>query len=430
MDEYNIDDTMDDCMEDYNTTDVSESLEKPIDVMDSAEVPELDENSFDNIENSNLENYEQDNIEDFDNEVDSAMSEVEPDELTFEDEPIENNAEMDLNSYIENSTDVEELRRLRETLLQEGTEGQDSELNDEIGSEDNYEGPVYTREITPEILESRNEDTDETLDNYRENLRDYDVPEEAIEEYVADERDKINAEYESLDRGDEDPNYYEMPNDWEGVAERLKEGTSEDIDFHSEIENDNDVQEQIDVSEIDYDEIYEELDSYDFDGIDYLQDTERLDNSLSSFEPEHWEEMDLDQQKEAMEGLAEYVQEITGLENPPKIEYYYNTVEGDYGGYSVDTNTLSINEYMLHDSNEAADTVAHELWHAYQHERALNPQSAKDYQYQYNFDHYIEPKQDLFGNYVNMNEYQDQLVEAEARAFANQFKGRIGNYGR
>lgn len=75
-------------------------------------------------------------------------------------------------------------------------------------------------------------------------------------------------------------------------------------------------------------------------------------------------------------------------------------------------------EDMLYDNNEAADTIAHELWHAYQHERAMNPQSAKDYQYQYGFENYIRPDDDFTA-------YQDQLVEAEARAFAQQFKDRL-----
>lgn len=79
------------------------------------------------------------------------------------------------------------------------------------------------------------------------------------------------------------------------------------------------------------------------------------------------------------------------------------------------TNSFS---HMLYDNNEAADTIAHELWHAYQHERAMNPQSAKDYQYQYGFENYIRPDDDFTA-------YQDQLVEAEARAFAQQFKDRL-----
>ena len=169
---------------------------------------------------------------------------------------------------------------------------------------------------------------------------------------------------------------------------------------------------------IDYDAVYSGLDSYDFDGIDYSSDVDRLDSSLENFQDGTWENLSADEQKAAMSDLADYVKDVIGFDNPPQIVYYHNPVDGDYGGYSPSTNTLEINEHMLYDNNEAADTIAHELWHAYQHERAMNPQSAKDYQYQYGFENYIRPDDDFTA-------YQDQLVEAEARAFAQQFKDRL-----
>lgn len=339
--------------------------------------------------------------------------------------------ETNIESQIGNATSVDELTQIHNRILQEGLPESEACEYEDFTTEEYIEDKPKTlvREITPEILESRNADTEEVLDNYRENLREYGVDEEAIEQFVSQERDKINAEYESMDRDDLDSYHYEVPTDWEGVASRLKEDELEEAGIEGNVESTDATIEPIDPSEIDYDEVFEGLDSYDFDGVDYLQDAERLDSSLGAFQPERWQELDLDQQKEAMTELAEYVQEVTGLENPPSIEFYNNPVDGDYGGYMVSTNTLSINEHMLYDSNEAADTVAHELWHAYQHERAMNPQSAKDYQYQYNFEHYVSPKRDMFGRFVNFTEYQDQLVEAEARAFAEQFKGRLGGYG-
>jgi len=169
---------------------------------------------------------------------------------------------------------------------------------------------------------------------------------------------------------------------------------------------------------IDYNEVFEGLDEYDFDGKDFNQNTEQLNSLLEGFSEDNWNNMELEGQKEQINGLFDYVNDVLGLENPPNIEYYNEPEKGNYGGYNPATNTLSINEYMLYDSNEAADTVAHELWHAYQHERASNPQSPKDFQYQFGFDNYISPGDDFDG-------YQSQLVEAEARAFADQFKGAL-----
>ena len=196
------------------------------------------------------------------------------------------------------------------------------------------------------------------------------------------------------------------------------------VDADTEIPTDAAIEDISDVPpEIDYDAVYSGLDSYDFDGVDVSTDVERLDSSLENFQSGTWENLSTDEQKAAMSDLAEYVKDVIGFENPPDIVYYNNPVDGDYGGYSPGTNTLSVNEYMLYDNNEAADTIAHELWHAYQHERAMNPQSAKDYQYQYGFDNYIRPDDDFTA-------YQDQLVEAEARAFAQQFKDRLKAKGR
>lgn len=220
--------------------------------------------------------------------------------------------------------------------------------------------------------------------------------------------------------------YIENANDAESLRQ-MQAGIASGrivVDADTEIPTDAAIEGVSDVPpEIDYDAVYSGLDSYDFDGVDVSTDVERLDSSLENFQSGTWENLSTDEQKAAMSDLADYVKDVIGFENPPDIVYYNNPVDGDYGGYSPGTNTLSVNEYMLYDNNEAADTIAHELWHAYQHERAMNPQSAKDYQYQYGFDNYIRPDDDFTA-------YQDQLVEAEARAFAQQFKDRLRAKGR
>ena len=87
--------------------------------------------------------------------------------------------------------------------LSDGSHEPVEECNNEESEYSDDDPPkTLTREITPEVIESRNRDTEATLDNYRENLRDYGVDEEQIESFVNQEREKINAEYESLDNGD------------------------------------------------------------------------------------------------------------------------------------------------------------------------------------------------------------------------------------
>ena len=289
-------------------------------------------------------------------------------------------------------------------------------------TEGSVTGPILTRDVS-ELWESGNRAIDENVEAMRDDLRDKgleDGPE--MESIVMAQRAQMQEELERNIRGDfSDP--YQKPDFGELLQERQSEGIVETgQDFPQEFPEETPAVTDL-PNEINYDEVFEGLDDYDFDGIDYASDTERLDSSLENFDSSTWEGLSLDEQKAAMTDLADYVKDVIGFDNPPEIVYYNNPVDGDYGGYSPGSNTLEVNEYMLYNNEEAADTVAHELWHAYQHQRANNPQSAKDYQYQYGFDNYIRPEDDFAG-------YQDQLVEAEARAFAQQFKDRLNMKGR
>jgi len=146
--------------------------------------------------------------------------------------------------------------------------------------------------------------------------------------------------------------------------------------------------------------------------------TEQVDATLENFQEDKWSDLSLEEQKQSMTSLADCVADITGNENPPEIVFRNDMNDGEYGGYNPETNTLEINENMLDDSNEAADTVAHEMWHAYQQQCASDPTSEKGREYQEGFDNYISPEYDFEG-------YQNQMVEAEARDFAQGFKDRL-----
>ena len=326
-------------------------------------------------------------------------------------------SQSDAEMYLENATDAESLRQLRDGI-EAGRIQIDTDAADTSGEIE--EGPTLTlTRDTNEQWEIGNNAIDNTVEAMRDDLRDIgleDGPE--MESIVMAERARMQDELRRNIEGDfSDP--YVKP-DFNEILENRgltpeTEGIAENIEPSPE--NIQDILENID-----YNQAFEGLDSYDFDGINYSDNPERLDASLDSFQSDTWENLSIDEQKDAMNGLAEYVEEVIGFENPPEIVYYNNPVDGDYGGYSAATNTLEVNEHMLYENEEAADTIAHELWHAYQHERAENPTSTKDYLYQYGFDNYVRPEDDF-------SAYQDQLVEAEARAFAQQFKDRL-NLGR
>ena len=146
--------------------------------------------------------------------------------------------------------------------------------------------------------------------------------------------------------------------------------------------------------------------------------SEQIDSALDNFQEDKWSGLSLEGQKQSMTDLADYVADMTGNKNPPEIVFRGDMNDGEYGGYNPGTNTLEINENMLDDSAEAADTVAHEMWHAYQEQAASDPNHPRAQEYQEGFDNYISPEYDFEG-------YQNQTIEAEAREFAQGFKGRL-----
>lgn len=366
-----------------------------------------DEVSTDNDDNDSL-NDDVDIIED---DTGGSVSDLPEDDASDERMYL---TEDEFNSIL-GSSDRDALERLRQ-----GVESGNIQVCADVGdaSDDIGEVSVLTRDAN-EQWELGNNAIENNVEAMRDDLRDKGLEDgPQMEAIVMRERARMQEELQRNIEGDFSkpyvkPDFDEVLADGEFSTETLEVDNPLDVEAPAADAT----------TEIDYDAVYGGLDEYDFDGIDYSIDTERLDASLDNFESDTWDQLSIDEQKNAMSDLADYVEEAIGFDNPPEIVYYNNPVEGDYGGYSPSTNTLEVNEYMLYNNEEAADTVAHELWHAYQHQRALNPQSAKDYQYQYGFDNYIRPEDDFSG-------YQEQLVEAEARAFAQQFKDRLNTKGR
>jgi len=148
--------------------------------------------------------------------------------------------------------------------------------------------------------------------------------------------------------------------------------------------------------------------------------TENIDSVLDNFKYNNWSDLSLEEQKQSMTDLANFVATDTGNKNPPEIIFRNDMPDGSYGSYNPETNTLEINENMLDDSTEAADTVAHEMWHAYQQQEISDPTSKKGREYQEGFENYISPEYDFEG-------YENQMVEAEAREYAQGFKNKLKN---
>ena len=148
---------------------------------------------------------------------------------------------------------------------------------------------------------------------------------------------------------------------------------------------------------------------------DYFIDETRAEAVLEQFDQNTWEQLTVREQKKAIDELADYNADLLGVEDKPQIIYYNIEDPTDFGGYSEELNAIYINEYNLGDAEETVDTISHEYRHKYQHERAERLENERDLEFKESFDNYIRPEDDFAA-------YQDQLVEADAREYAEVIK--------
>lgn len=158
-------------------------------------------------------------------------------------------------------------------------------------------------------------------------------------------------------------------------------------------------------------------DEFEFD---FDVSSSKMQEAIDKFRSSTWDLLSPKEREEACKEFTLAIAEKLAIENPPSIEFY-EAEPCDCGAFETDRNCIKINRNNFDDSQEIVNTVSHEIRHAYQYQMALNPESYIDLLYAYNFTHYITPYVDENG-YVNFIDYQDQLIEAEARAFANLFK--------
>ncbi len=164
----------------------------------------------------------------------------------------------------------------------------------------------------------------------------------------------------------------------------------------------------------------EEEFSFDFD----VSDPD-VQTALVAFLPDNWGKLSEVEKETIIQEFMKLLGDKLGIEQIPLL-VFYDAEPCDCGGFDPEANTICINKANFDDSNEVLNTVAHEIRHAYQYQSAQNPKTYVDLLYAYNFDNYISPYMDE-DRYVNFIDYQDQLIEAEARAFANLFRLESGD---
>lgn len=152
-----------------------------------------------------------------------------------------------------------------------------------------------------------------------------------------------------------------------------------------------------------------------------------------------WKDADLEERKAILNEYLQEVAAVMGLTVAPIKPTYSKMKDGYYnlGGYSPDTDRISINTWVLQNSgqNGVVDsfylmkTIVHELRHKYQHDACANPdqfvvteetiqswqESIDNYKSRIEFEteNGMEPEEAF-------DAYQNQTIEIDARWFAGQ----------
>lgn len=157
-------------------------------------------------------------------------------------------------------------------------------------------------------------------------------------------------------------------------------------------------------------------DEFTFDNFDITE----LSDVIEKFDEKYWDDLSLEERMDVVNNAVDKISEKLGLNENPEVVFFEDD-PSNCGYYYSGLNMLGINSGELDNPKELINTISHELRHAYQGQHALNPESEMDYKYLANLNNYISPLFTETGECILFTDYQDQLVEAEARAFANMF---------
>lgn len=372
------------------------SPEQPLDNQDRIDgvvssTDEMSENDQEITDSLDLE----DSIEDEDSFETKSLEESEASTKGLDqDNFIEDN---DLNAENDAEKDIDK-----------GNESLESDNTDNVISEDtkydseNTEEAVADREKTVEDTEKLKGER-KTADESKENVEVTEEPEEEGE--AVEESEKEKETLETTEEPKEEGESGEKPEKDDESTEKSKE--------------DSENAENIEADKNDKPEDFVAKESSDSDDNNERGNiSKELKDTLEPFEQSKWENMTIEQKKEAAEHLRDSVAEGLGLQEKPDVRYYNNEDEGDFGGYSPSENAIYINEYNIGDAKETADTIAHESRHCWQHEMAESFDGPQAKEFKENFDDYIRPEDDYRG-------YRNQPVEADAREYARNITDNI-----
>lgn len=174
-------------------------------------------------------------------------------------------------------------------------------------------------------------------------------------------------------------------------------------------------------SEIAEDDVWAEI--FGRDENEFLFDFEYDDSIRAILDKFGSSEWDILAEEDRIDIIKEFIHILVDrleLDAIPEVTFFDGEASS-LGAFSPSDNRVEINAALLDHPEILVNVIPHEMRHAYQHQRADIQETWMDYLYLINFNNYITPVRLGDNTCLYYTDYHDQLVEAEARAFANLF---------
>ena len=361
MNEFDIDNAIDTSFLDDSSIDSFESSEDALNVMDSVEIPAIEDTAIENgnIENIDLEDNLCEDTEMLNSEVNDIMDDAEVEELVFEDDQVENTLESEsLESTIDQP--VEEVTPDLSEML-DNVEAMPVVFDEELEEAEQVEEP-YEAVENSEIEILQEDGIVDTLENIQEQLEKEPEEAEQVEEpYEAVENSEIEILQEDgiVDTLENIQEQLEKePEEAEQVEEPYEAVENSEIEILQEdgiVDTLENIQEQLEKEPEEAEQVEEPYEAVENSEIEILQEdgiVDTLESNQEQLDPH-----------EALNNMSEYMNA-------------HNYGLDDYGTYSKDPEWQALNRDLQVANGIEPTEYTEELSDSIETQEQLDPHEA------------------------------------------------------
>lgn len=180
---------------------------------------------------------------------------------------------------------------------------------------------------------------------------------------------------------------------------------------------------QSQTNEINEEDIWREIFGRDEEEFQFdFEIDKELQSILKQFDSPEWSCYTKDERVSIIKQFVATLADRLDIKDVPEV-VFFEEAPSSLGAFSPADNWVKINAMLIDHPQFLKEVIPHEMRHAYQYQRAEIQETWMDVLYSINLspDIYISPVWLSDNTCLYFTDYQGQLVEAEARAFANLF---------